>query len=140
MSSRGIRGATTIQNDHPAEIIESTQELLHAVLAANPALETQDIASVIFTVSEGISSAYPARAAREMGWVNVPLLCMQEIDIPGGLKRCIRILIHWNTHLEQDQIRHIYLKEAVTLRPDIANANLEEAIPPQKISRKEEKR
>lgn len=119
MSIRGIRGATTVETDNEDEILSAARSLLLGMLKANPDLKTSDIASVIFTVTEDILTTYPARAARELGWNDVPLLCAQEISVPGGLPRCIRILIHWNTHLSQKAIHHIYQKRAVSLRPDL---------------------
>jgi chorismate mutase len=120
MSVRGVRGAVTVSTDQPEEIYQATAELLKAVLAANPSLDPVDLASVIFTVTEDLKSAYPATAAREsLGWVDVPLLSGREIPVPGGLPRCIRVLIHWNTPLPQNKVRHVYLGEASRLRPDL---------------------
>ena len=120
MPTRGIRGAITVAEDHPEAIIEATQELLQAIRTANPKLQGEDVASAIFTVTEDISAAFPARAAHELGWDRVPLMCAREIPVPGSLPGCIRILIHWNTDLSQTQIQHVYLKGAVSLRPDLA--------------------
>jgi chorismate mutase len=78
------------------------------------------MASVFFTLTPDLTSAYPAQAARDMGWRGVPLLCTQEMAIRGGLPRIIRVLIHWNTHLPQEEIKHVYLGEATRLRPDLA--------------------
>jgi chorismate mutase len=120
MPLRGIRGATTVQLDEPEAIYSATKELLDCILDANPSVQTSDIASVIFTTSDDLSSAYPARAARELGWDLVPLMCAQEIPVPGSLSRCIRVLIHWNTDVSQKQIKHVYLKQSAVLRPDLA--------------------
>jgi chorismate mutase len=119
MSIRGIRGATTVSQDDPGEILQAVRELLEAMLRANPGLQPEDIASALFTTTGDLSSVYPAQAARAMGWVHVPLMCMREISVPGGLALCIRVLLHWNTDLPQQSVRHIYLKEAVRLRPDL---------------------
>jgi chorismate mutase len=119
MQTRGIRGATTVLIDGAEEIILATRELLIEILEANPTCKVEDICSVFFTVSDDLSSAYPAQAARELGWIDVPLLCGQEIPVPTGLSHCIRVLIHWNTDVEQKAIRHIYLREATSLRPSI---------------------
>ena len=119
MPVRGIRGATTVHEDQSEAIIAATRELLQTIMAANPTLQVDDLASTIFTVTEDLSAAFPARAAREMGWDHVPLMCVREIPVPGSLPRCIRILIHWNTNLSQTQIEHIYLKDAASLRPDL---------------------
>lgn len=121
MSLRGIRGAITVRQDQPEEVLEATRELLEAILQANPQLNADDLASAIFTVTEDLVSVYPARAARQMGWTSVPLMCMREIPVPNGLPRCIRVLLHWNTDLPQNTIQHVYLKEAVQLRPDLTD-------------------
>ncbi len=120
MTLRGIRGATTVEADQPEVILTATQELLTAILRANPSLQIEDIASVVFTVTDDLASVHPALGARQMGWDNVPLMCAGEIPVPGGLPRCIRVLLHWNTSLAQDAVRHVYMKEAVKLRPDLS--------------------
>lgn len=122
MSVRGIRGATTVCEDTAEAVLSATGELLLAILEANPTLKPEDIASVLFTVTDDVRAAYPARAAREMGWGEVPLVCAQEIPVAGSLKCCIRVLIHWNTELAQHQIHHVYLRDAVQLRPDLVNS------------------
>lgn len=126
MPVRGIRGATTIVEDQPEAILTATRELLTDLLEANPTLNREDIASAIFTVSEDISAAYPAQAAREIGWTEVPMLCGREIPVPGGLPFCIRVLIHWNTDLPQSSVCHIYRNRAVSLRPDLTFPALEQ--------------
>ncbi len=119
MSLRGVRGATTVNQDQADEILEATRELLQAILQENPDMRPEDIASVIFTTTADLRAVYPARAARQLGWREVPLMDAQEIAVPGGLPRCIRVLIHWNTALPQVAIRHVYLREAISLRPDL---------------------
>jgi chorismate mutase len=119
MSVRGIRGATVVECDEPTAIWVATRELLMAILAANPSLNTVDLASVWFTATPDLKSAYPAAAARQMGWTDVPLMCVQEMDVPGSLARCIRVLLHWNTEQPQESVRHVFLGEAATLRPDL---------------------
>jgi chorismate mutase len=125
MSVRGVRGAITVKADEPEEILAATRQLLSAIVQANPSLQPDDLASVFFTVTDDLHSTYPAQAARQLGWVNVPLMCMQEIPVPGGLPRCIRVLLHWNTELPQPAVHHIYLEEAVRLRPDLINTTQE---------------
>jgi len=120
MAIRGIRGATTCDEDETG-ILAATQELLLAVLEANPTLHTEEIASILFTVTGDLQTTYPAKAARQIGWVDVPLMCAREIDVPDGLPHCIRLLIHWNTDLPQAAVRHVYLHEATQLRPDLAH-------------------
>lgn len=119
MPVRGIRGATVTFADQPEAVLAATKELLENIQRANPSLETVDIASAIFTVSEDLASAYPAQAARELGWGDVPLLCAREIPVPGSLPKCIRVLLHWNTELPQNDIQHVYLGAAAKLRPDL---------------------
>jgi chorismate mutase len=121
MSVRGIRGATTTSQDEPGAILSATRELLAAILEANPSLCPEDIASALFTLTDDLSAAYPARAARELGWTDVPLMCAKEIPVPGSLPCCIRVLLHWNTSLPQSAVRHVYLREAAGLRPDLVS-------------------
>lgn len=120
MTTRGIRGATTITEDGKEVVLSATSELLDSILTANPDLKTEDIASALFTVTDDIASVYPALAARQMGWNLVPMICAREIPVPGSLPLCIRVLIHWNTDKEQNAIQHVYLRDAVKLRPDLA--------------------
>ncbi len=118
MTVRGIRGAITVEANTRAAILAATRELLEAILKANPALATEDIASVLFTVTDDLDAAYPALAARQLGWDHVPLMCGREIPVPDGLPRCVRVLVHWNTDLPQSAVHHVYLREAARLRPD----------------------
>jgi chorismate mutase len=120
MPTRGLRGAITIGSDSREDILTSTTELLEEILRLNPSLKTEDIASALFTVTDDIASAYPALAARQMGWELVPMTCAREIPVVGSLPLCIRVLIHWNTDLPQSAVKHIYLRDAVKLRPDLA--------------------
>lgn len=122
MPTRGIRGATTVEADQPDLILAATRELLEAILAANPGMVPSDIGSAFFTVTEDLRSTFPAQAARQMGWNQVPMLCAREIPVPGSLPRVIRVLAHWNTERAQDEIVHVYLREAVKLRPDLVAA------------------
>jgi chorismate mutase len=124
MPVRGIRGAIDVKDDKPEIIQEATQTLLETILEANPQLRMEEIACAIFTTTEDLSAAYPAQAAREMGWDMVPMICSQEIPVPGGLLRCIRVLLQWNTELAQHEIRHIYLGSAARLRPDLIKTDL----------------
>ena len=127
---RGIRGATTAERNEPAAILEATHELLLALIDVND-LQPEDIASVLFTVTADLDAAYPARAARDLGWTDVALICAGEIPVPGGLPRCIRVLIHWNTTAAQSEVRHIYLREAKRLRPDLSTDPCEGSQPSQ---------
>lgn len=122
MTIRGIRGATTVSADQPELILQATRELLEAILDENFAMKPEDIASAIFTVTDDLASTFPAQAARQMGWELVPMLCGREIPVPESLPRVIRVLVHWNTDLPQSEIKHIYLRDAVNLRPDLVGA------------------
>jgi chorismate mutase len=112
------------EQDQAETILQATRELLEAILSANPTLKPADLASVFFSVTEDLAAAYPALAARELGWNQVPLLCSREIPVPGSLPRCIRVLLHWNTDLPQHAIRHVYLGAAAELRPDLNSADI----------------
>lgn len=114
---RGIRGATTAAENTPEAILEATREMLYIMIRANRILP-QDVASVYFTTTLDLTATYPALAARQLGWYDVALLCGHEMQVPGGLAKCIRVLVHWNTTLTAKQITHVYLREAVGLRPD----------------------
>lgn len=120
MPVRGIRGATVATIDLPDVITTATRELLVSILESNPTMKASDIGSALFTVTEDLLSAYPAEAARELGWDQIPLMCANEIPVHGSLPRCIRVLIHWNTDLPQDEINHVYLGAATSLRPDLS--------------------
>jgi chorismate mutase len=121
MAIRGIRVATVATENTREAILTAAGQLASAIIAANPQLKPEDIASVLFTVTPDLNAAFPAFAVRQLGWAETPILCAQEIPVPGSLERCIRILIHWNTDLAQDQITHVYSGEARVLRPDLAS-------------------
>jgi chorismate mutase len=118
MPVRGIRGATTVAVDRQEEVLAATSELLAQMQQLNAFVPGQ-IAAVFFTVTSDIHSAFPARAARTMGWDLVPLMCFREMEVEGSLPLCIRILILINTDLNQEQIKHVYLHGAKILRPDL---------------------
>jgi chorismate mutase len=117
MPVRGIRGATAVKSDTSEAVLAATSELLQAMVSAN-AVAVDDIASIVFTVTPDLKSEYPARAARLLGWNSVALLGATETDVAGGLRRCIRVLIHVNTDQAPSAIKHIYLHEAKALRSD----------------------
>jgi chorismate mutase len=121
MSIRGVRGAAIAAEDHREAILKATKNLLVSIQEKNPSLKIEDIASILFTLSEDLQSAYPAEAARDLGWQHVPMICAREIPVPGSLPRCIRVLLHWNTDLPQQKIQHVYDGEAALLRPDLLN-------------------
>ena len=118
MICRGIRGATTVDEDTPEAILDATKELLQAMIDAN-SIGEEYVASVVFTTTPDLASAFPAGAARQMGWMHTALLGSQEIGVPGSLPRCIRILIHWNTTKGLREIEHVFLRGAQGLRPDL---------------------
>lgn len=122
MPTRGIRGATTVSANEPDLILQATRELLEEILEENKNMKPEDVGSAIFTVTDDLNSTFPAQAAREMGWGLVPMICAREIPVPNSLPRVIRVLVHWNTELPQKEITHVYLRDAVKLRPDLVAA------------------
>ena len=112
---RGVRGATFIDQDTPEAILAGTRELVAAIARAN-GIAAEDIASAFCTSTADLRSAFPARAARDLGWTDVPLLGATEVDKPGGPPRCIRVLLHWNTSRRQDEIIHVYLRGSDVMR------------------------
>lgn len=115
-----LRGATTVERDDPPSVLGATRELLELLTRRN-ALTSADVVSALFTVTADLRSEFPARAARELGWLDVPLLCMTEIPVEGSLGRCIRILLHVESGQPRGALRHIYLHGARALRPDLAS-------------------
>jgi chorismate mutase len=122
MAARGIRGATTADSNTSGEIIAKTKELLDSLVRQNR-VELADIASAIFSVTADLDSEFPAVAAREMGWFYTPLFCTMEMNVPGSLSSCIRVLLLVNTDARQDELIHVYLHGAKKLRPDLETAN-----------------
>jgi chorismate mutase len=116
MATRGIRGATTVERNDRDEILAATTELLNVIVQLN-GLRSEDVAYVWFTVTPDLDAEFPAFAARELGWTEVPLMCGREIPVPGALARCIRALISWNTSKGQREVRHVFLHGAKELRP-----------------------
>ncbi|MBP3041091.1 chorismate mutase [Bacillaceae bacterium Marseille-Q3522] len=116
---RGVRGAITVDDDREAIILQATEKLLRLMIAENN-ISAADVASVFISVTEDLSSTFPAKALRRIeGWTYVPVMCMQEIPVPASLKKCIRVMMHVNTSAQQTQLKHIYLEKAVVLRPDL---------------------
>jgi chorismate mutase len=116
---RGIRGATTANDNTREAILDATRDLLIRLIEAND-LCADDIASAIFSTTPDLNAEFPAVAARALGWLDTALLCTHEMAVPGSLQRCIRVLIHWNTTRRADEIVHVYIREASTLRPERA--------------------
>jgi len=114
---RGIRGATTVEENSAEAIVQATRELLEQIIALNDVQEA-DVASAIFSVTPDLDEAFPALAARQLGWHDAALMCCQEIPVPHGVPYCIRVLIHWNTSRSLEEIRHVYIRGAASLRPD----------------------
>jgi chorismate mutase len=117
MVCRGIRGAITASDNTKEAILAATRELLTKIVEVNGVVP-EDIASIFFTTTADLDAEYPALAARQLGWLDVALLCSHEMAVPGALTLCIRVLIHWNTTLRNDEIKNVYLRDAVSLRPD----------------------
>ena len=114
---RGIRGATTVDSNTREDVLGAARELLTEMVRAND-VKTDDIASVFFTTTPDLNAEFPALAARQMGWSDVALLCGHEMNVPGSLPMCLRILLHVNTGKRADEIVHVYLKGAKALRPE----------------------
>ena len=117
MPCRGIRGATTADSNTREDILKATRELLALMIRLN-GIRPDDVASAIFSTSTDLNAEFPALAARQLGWFNVALMCYHELDVPGSLRRCVRILLHWNSDVPSSEIVHVYVKDARNLRPD----------------------
>lgn len=115
---RAVRGAITVEKNDAYEILQNTKELLEEIVKAND-LNLDDMVSVIFTVTQDLNAGFPAVAARQIGWTSIPLMCMKEIDVLGSLAKCVRVLLHFNTDKKLDEIKHVYLRGAKVLRPDL---------------------
>jgi len=116
---RGVRGATTVEQNTRDAILNATRQLLALIIRRNE-IDPTDVASAVFTVTRDVNAEFPALAARQMGWLDVPLLCGYEVEVPGSLGLCIRILLHWNTTKSQKDIHHVYIHKAISLRPDLS--------------------
>lgn len=116
---RGVRGATTVEQNTRDAILNATRQLLALIIRRNE-IDPADVASAVFTVTRDVNAEFPALAARQMGWLDVPLLCGYEVEVPGSLGLCIRILLHWNTPKSQKDIHHVYIHKAISLRPDLS--------------------
>ena len=120
MVCRGVRGATTVKRNTREEILRETRRLLALMIRQN-GIQPEDVASAIFTTTRDINAEFPALAARQLGWKDAALMCGHEMEVPNSLPRCIRIMIHWNTDKKLSEIQHVYVGEAIKLRPDKAN-------------------
>lgn len=116
---RGIRGAITITDDTPEEVFAATQQVVQEMTLQND-IAPDDVASVIISTTPDITSSFPAKAVRTMdGWHYVPVMCTHEMNVPESMPYCIRVMMHVNTNAGQQDIVHVYLNEAVMLRPDL---------------------
>jgi chorismate mutase len=120
MPCHGVRGATTADANTRDDILQAARELLALMVRLND-IHSEDVASVIFSTTSDLDAEFPAQAARQLGWMDVAMMCDHELDVPGSLRRCIRVLLHWNTDKPKGEILHVYLKEASVLRPDLAH-------------------
>jgi chorismate mutase len=114
---RGIRGAISVEANQKEAIITATEEMLEEICRLNQ-FDPEEITSAFFTVTGELTATFPAEAARKRGWTMVPMLCATEIPVPGSVPMCIRVMIHLNTTKRADEIRHVYMRRAVALRPD----------------------
>jgi len=118
---RGVRGAITVQENSEKEIMQATDRLLHKMIDENK-ITPESVASVFISVTDDITDAFPAKVLRSLeGWSYVPVMCMKEISVSNALEKCIRVMMHVNTAKSQQEINHIYLEDAVVLRPDLAS-------------------
>ena len=119
MSTRAARGAIRVASDDREALLSATERLLSNLLERN-AIQTEDLVSILFTVTEDLRAAFPAEAARRMGLGKVPLLCAREIDVPGAMPSVVRVLMHFHSDATLDEVVHVYLDGAETLRDDLA--------------------
>ena len=120
MRCRGVRGATTVDANSREDILTGTRQLLALMIRQND-IQAEDVGSAVFSTTVDLNAEFPALAARQLGWLDVPLLCTHEVDVPGSLRKCVRILVHWNTDNLQSDIQHVYIKDAIRLRPDLSD-------------------
>jgi len=129
---RGIRGATTCEENTREAILEATHDMLVRLIEANN-VHPDDIASAIFTTTPDLNAEFPAVAARALGWLDTALLCGHEMAVPGSLQRCIRVLVHWNTERRADEVVHVYIRGAKSLRPERAAALSDAKAQPERV-------
>lgn len=119
--TRGLRGATTVKENNEQEILENTQRLVEEMIELNR-VEPELVSHVFISVTNDLNAVFPAKSLRQIpGWTYVPVMCMREIDVPGSLPKCIRIMMVVNTETAQEEIQHVYHHEAVQLRPDLVD-------------------
>lgn len=116
---RGVRGAITVNQNNEEEIVAAAERLFREAISANN-ITPNDVASIFISATEDVNASFPAKALRNIdGWTYVPVMCMKELSVPKSLKMCIRFMIHINTELAQEDIKHIYLEGAKQLRPEL---------------------
>lgn len=115
---RGVRGATCAAENSKSAIVETTKAMLLKIIEAND-MQPDDIASAFFSTTRDLTAEFPAIAARQLGWKEVPLMCMHEMEVPNSLPMCVRVMVHWNTEKRASDIRHVYINGAERLRPDL---------------------
>jgi chorismate mutase len=121
---RGVRGAITVKSNTESDIISATEELLAKMIELNTIIP-ETVASIFISTTEDLNEAFPAKALRKFsGWTYVPVMCMREISVPNSLELCVRIMMHVNTDVSQEEIGHVYLKGAMVLRPDLGTNTL----------------
>lgn len=120
LACRGVRGATTVSANSSDAILEATRELLKTILLYND-MKGEEIATIYFSTTTDLNATFPAVAARQIGLTDTALLCGHEMDVPGSLPMCVRVMIHWNTTKTQSEVVHVYLRDAKKLRPDRKN-------------------
>ncbi|MED2943616.1 chorismate mutase [Bacillus swezeyi] len=120
MMMRGIRGATTVEQDTDNDITAKTKQLIEKMISENE-IEPEQVVQILISATSDIHAAFPAKVVRTIdGWQHVPVMCMQEMDVEHGLKQCIRVMLTVQTEKRQDEVRHVYLENAVILRPDLS--------------------
>jgi len=124
---RGIRGAVTVTENSRTAIITATEQLLKLIAEQNE-IDSEDIVSIIFSVTADLDAVFPAEAARRLGWTMAPLMCTTEIPVSGAMEKCVRVLMHAYTKRGQSEVRHVYLGEAANLRPDLHSGSAEKRV------------
>lgn len=118
MSVRAVRGATQLQTDTREHLLDRVAEMVSEMMGAND-LVVDDFISIIFTATSDLHSEFPAYAARQLGFIDVPLICARELEIDGSMPRVIRMLAHVETDLSREAVTHVYLHGAAALRRDL---------------------
>ena len=118
MNIVSIRGAITLNKNTEEEILDSTEKLLIEIEEKNK-INREEVIAILFSATKDLNAAYPARAARNLGYTNTSLMCFNEMDVIGGLQKCIRVMVLYNSNLKQEEVRHVYQGEAKALRPDL---------------------